>query len=408
MKLQRTAVMMLISLFVLASPAFACSVPVFRYAMERWPADFYDGVLIHRGPMTEEQKQLQNKLQEENYEAEAPLNLRLLEVDVNDATEEKVKELLMSEELPETLPALALWYPWQRGRAAPVWQGPFTRSTVSALFDSPVRQKLVERLTEGQTAVWIFLESGNADKDKAALQLLEKELETATQELKEQAESMPDDWGMPKVTYEFSILPFSRSDPNESMLLTLLLNSEPDLDEFADAPIIFPVFGRGRALYALVGDGITVDNIRETIYFLTGPCGCEIKMMNPGVDLLMVANWDAAAMKFYEEFYEAYNAEIPELTGVMPEAPADANLQTEDSRLKTQDKGVESAPGSEVLASENELSSATDKQALAVEVKERKLLGLGVIGVTAVCLVVILLVVVLGTMAISPRRKGHL
>jgi hypothetical protein len=190
------------------------------------------------------------------------------------------------------------------------------------------------------------------------------------------------------------------------MLLTLLLNSEPDLDEYSNEPVVFPVFGRGRVLYALIGQGITTDNIRETIAFLVGPCGCEIKMMSPGVDLLMAANWDAAAMQFYQEFYETYN-EVPELTGVMPEAPADANLQTEDSRLKTQDKGVESAPGSEVLASENELSSATDKQALAVEVKERKLLGLGIMGTTAVCLAVILLVVVLGSVALSPRRRGH-
>lgn len=404
---QRTAIMLMILFVLVPSSGFACSVPVFRYAMERWPADFYDGVLIHRGPMTEEQKQLQNKLQEENYEAEAPLNLRLMEVDVNDATEEKVKELLMSEELPETLPALALWYPWQTGRAAPVWQGPFTSSTVTALLGSPVRQQLTERLAEGQTAVWIFLESGNADKDKAALRLLEQELETAARELKEEAESIPDELGVPEVTYAFSILPVSRSDPNERMLLTLLLNSEPDLDEYADEPVIFPVFGRGRVLFALIGEGITVDNIRETIYFLTGPCGCEIKMMNPGVDLLMAANWDAAAMKFYEEFYESYYSQV-ELTGVTPEAPADANLATDDLGQKTEDTEIESAPKPEVLEPNTSPVPADDEQALAVEVKERKLLGLSVMGATGIVLGVILLVVVLGTMAISPRRKGHL
>jgi len=384
--------------------------------MERWPADFYDAVLIRRGPMTEEQKQLQNKLQEENYEAEAPLNLRFMEVDVNDAIEEKVKELLMSEEIPERLPVLALWYPWQRGRAAPVWQGPFTRSTVSALFDSPVRQKLVERLSEGQTAVWIFLESGKADKDKAALEFLEKELETATQELTKEAESIPDDWGMPKFTYEFSILSLSRTDPNESMLSELLLNSEPDLDEYADEPVIFPVFGRGRALYALVGEGITEDNIRETIGFLVGACGCEIKMMNPGVDLLLAANWDAAAMKFYEEFYEAYDEPMPELTGVMPEAPADANFTTDDRsqstgdlEAKKEDTEIESALEPDVIEPNRPLSAADDnEQAQTVEFKRRKLLGLGVMGATGIVLGVILLVVVLGTMAISPRRKGQL
>jgi hypothetical protein len=388
-------------LFVLVpSSAFACSVPVFRYAMERWPADYYEAVLIYRGQLTEDQKQLLNELRQEDSETEAFLNLRILEADVAAATEEKVKGLLMSEEFPETLPVLVLWYPWQRGRTPPVWQGQLTRPTVTALLQSPMRQKLAERLIEGQTTVWIFVESGNADKDKAALQLLEQELETAARELKEQADSIPDEFALPEVTYEFSILPVSRSDPNERMLLTLLLNSEPDLDEYSDKPVTFPVFGRGRALYALIGEGITSDNIRETIAFLVGPCGCEIKMMNPGMDILMAANWDAAAMRFYEEFYETYN-EVPELTGVMPEAPAEENLKTEI-------KEIGNSPEDNVTASMDGPTPVNDIPVNAVEVKERRLLGLGIMGTTGIMLAVILLVVVLGTMAVSPRRKGHL
>ncbi len=246
MKVQRTTIIMLINLFILTSSASACSIPVFRYAMERWPADYYDAVLIYRGQMTEDQKQLLEELQQTSSEAEALLNLRVVEVNLDEVPEEKVKSLL-GPNLPETLPELALWYPWQRGRAAPVWQGRLTPSTVKALLESPVRKKLAERLIDGQTTVWIFLESGNVDKDTAALKLLKQELETVTRELKEEAESMPDDLDSPELTYEFSILPFSRSDPNERMLLTLLLNSEPDLDEYSDEPIIFPVFGRGRA-----------------------------------------------------------------------------------------------------------------------------------------------------------------
>ncbi len=408
MKRQRTTIIMLIVLFVLVpSSAFACSIPVFRYAMERWQADYYEAVLIHRGQLTQGQKQLLEKLRQEDSEDEAFLNLRVFEApvstEIDSSTDEKVKSLLMSEKLPEKLPVLVLWYPWQKGRTPPVWQGPFTSATVKALLESPVRQKLAERLIEGQTAVWIFLESGNADKDKAALKLLEQELETVTRELKEEAESMPEDLDSPALTYEFSILPFSRSDPNEQMLLTLLLNSEPDLDEYSDEPIFFPVFGRGRALYALIGEGISTDNIRETIAFLIGPCGCEIKRLNPGVDLLMAANWDAAAMRFYEEFYETYD-EVPELTGVMPEAPAEAGTGT-------QDKVIASTESPDVLAPDNDLSPADDKLTQtveAVEVKERKLLGLGIMGTTGIMLAIILLVVVLGTMAIRPRRKGHL
>jgi len=396
-------------LFVLVpSSAFACSVPVFRYALERWPADYYEAVLIHRGQMTEDDKQLLNELRQEDSGTEAFLNLRLVEVDITATTDEKIKSLLLtSEELRDTFPVLALWYPGHKGRTPPFWQGQFTPSTVAALLESPTRQKLAECLIEGQTTVWIFLESGNAGKDKAALQLLEQELETATRELKEQAESIPEEFAVPEVTYAFSILPVSRSDPKERMLLTLLLNSEPDLKEYAEEPVIFPVFGRGRVLYVLIGEGINSGNIRETIAFLVGPCGCEIKMMNPGVDILMAANWDAAAMKFYEEFYETYN-EVPELTGVMPEAPVDANLQIQESIPQTQAKGVEDAMVAKVLAPDNDLSTADEKQTQMVEVKKRKLLGLGIMGTTGVMLAVILLVVVLGTMAISPRRKGHL
>jgi len=405
MKVQQTTIIMLMVLFVLLpSSAFACSIPVFRYALERWPADYYEAVLIHRGQLTENDKQLLNELRQEGSETEGLMNLYISEVPISigitSSTDEKVKSLLMSEQLPETLPVLVLWYPGHKGRTPPIWQCQLTPSTVAALLHSPTRQKLAERLIEGQTAVWIFVESGNADKDKAALQLLEQELETATRELKEEAESIPDELGVPEITYSFSILSVSRSDPNERMLLTLLLNSEPDLDEYSDKPVMFPVFGRGRALYALIGEGITSDNIRETIYFLTGPCGCEIKMMNPGMDILMAANWDAAAMRFYEEFYETYN-EVPELTGVMPEAPAEENL-------KTQDKEIGNSLEDNVTASMDGPTPVNDVPVNAVEAKERKLLGLGIMGTTGVMLAVILLVVVLGAMAISPRRKGHL
>ncbi|MHC4727968.1 MAG: hypothetical protein ACYS17_12150, partial [Planctomycetota bacterium] len=240
-----------------------------------------------------------------------------------------------------------------------------------------------------------------AAKDKAALKLLEKELETATSELKEESESMPEDLAGPELAYEFSILPVSRSDPNEIMLLSLLLGSEPDLDEYADKPVIFPVFGRGRALYALIGEGINTDNIRETIAFIVGPCGCEIKMMNPGVDLLMAANWDAAAMQFYEEFYETYN-EVPEVTGVMPDAPM--------AKLETEDTAVDGISNSDDLKTDKAQTLADEgqTQTVEVEVKKRKFLGLGLMGTTGVMLAIIVLLVVLGTVALNPRRKGQL
>ena len=380
----RIAIMLISIVVVLPWSAFACSVPVFRYAMERWVPDYYDAVLFHKGQIAEDDPAA-SLLQSETAKF---LNLRLSRMDIASSTEDEVKSLL-GPVSPETLPALAIWYPWHKGRAAPFWTGRLTSSTVAALVKSPKRQEIARRLIDGQSGVWILIESGNTEKDKAAMQLLDKELKAATEQLKESVPLGIDESTVPGLSYEFSILSVSRSDPQEQFLLTMLLNSEPDLHEYADEPILFPVFGRGRVLFALVAKGINADNIRETIFFLTGPCGCVIKMQNPGVDLLMAENWDTAVMQFYEEFYET-------------------KLTAEDSKLKTQDKEIENTLDSTASALNNKLTDANDKQAQAVEVKERKFRGLGVVGTTAVSLVVILLVVVLGSVALSPRRKGHL
>jgi hypothetical protein len=393
---------MLMVFFVLVpASAFACSVPVFRYALERWAADYYEAVLIHPGQLTEDQKQLLKELRQEDSETDAFLNLRIFEADITATTEEKVKDLLKSEELPETLPVLALWYPWQRGRMPPVWQGQLTPSTAAAFLQSPIRQKLAERLIDGQTAVWVFVESGDADKDKAAMQLLDQELKAAVEELKEMAPPPIDELGGAELSYEFSILAFSRTNPQEQMLLAMLLHSEPDLHEYAGEPMAFPVFGRGRVLCALVGAGIRADNIQEIIAFLTGPCGCEIKAMNPGVDLLMAANWDAAMMAFYETDYP-----LPELTGVMPEAP----VVTQDTNAVTvaDTNAVAVANTNAVMAQSTDPVIPEVTNPVTAGVQERKVPGLGVMATTTVVFVIIGLVAALGTLAVSWRRRTPL
>jgi hypothetical protein len=366
----------------------ACSTPVFRYAMERWPADYYEGIVIHKGTLTDDDPAA---MLLQNQKAEF-LNLRISPIDLTSPETGDLTELLGGP-VPETLPALVLWYPSSKGRAVPFWTGKFTVDTVKAMIQSPKRHELAKRLIAGQTAVWIFVESGNAGKDKAKMQLIDQELTAATEKLKEMAPALAEELQVPEVSYEFSILPVSRSDPKEKMFLEMLLKSEPDLDEYSNEPIVFPAFGRGRALFALVGDGINVDNLREAIAFITGPCGCEIKMLNPGVDLLMAENWDAAAMQFYQEFYETAEEPLPELTSVFPEEPADANLNTQG----------------EVVAaaiSESPRSSSAPTSETAAEVPVRKVRGFGVLGTTAVSLVVILVAVGVGTFVVTKRKKA--
>ena len=66
-----------------------------------------------------------------------------------------------------------------------------------------------------------------------------------------------------------------------------------DLELYSSQPMAFPVYGRGRVLYSLVGDGINRQSIAEACAFLVGPSACEIKASNPGSDLLIPLDWDS-------------------------------------------------------------------------------------------------------------------
>ena len=48
------------------------------------------------------------------------------------------------------------------------------------------------------------------------------------------------------------------------VLLQMLLNTEDDLKTMKE-PMAIPVFGRGRALYALVGKGINEETIEVSL-----------------------------------------------------------------------------------------------------------------------------------------------
>ena len=96
--------------------------------------------------------------------------------------------------------------------------------------------------------------------------------------------------GAADLRLEFSSIRVSRNDPKERWFVESLLNSETDLKDLKE-PMVFPIFGQGRALYALVGKGISSETIDNAAIFLTGSCSCEVKEQNPGVDLLMSADW---------------------------------------------------------------------------------------------------------------------
>jgi hypothetical protein len=78
------------------------------------------------------------------------------------------------------------------------------------------------------------------------------------------------------------------------MFVRMLLASEADLDQdFAGEAMVFPVYGRGLILYALVGRGINNWTVERAARFLISPCSCQVKAANPGTDLLLTVDWAA-------------------------------------------------------------------------------------------------------------------
>ena len=280
--------------------AQACNVPVFRYALERWPADPYEAVVFHSGPMTAEQEDVFRRLGEAVETSPDPVNLMVEAVDTADGVTGKYAKLWKSFE-HHGLPCIALRYPAAVGYEGSVWSAPLSAETVEALLDSPVRRKIADAILDGESAVWVLMESGDRARDVKAANMLETQLTELGKTLElpgvvdgtygAEAVDVSDD---SEVRVSFSLIRLSRDDPAETAFAAMLFRSEPDLSGYEGQPMAFPVYGRGRALYALIGEGITPRNIRAACAFLTGACSCEVKVLNPGIDLLMAVDWESA------------------------------------------------------------------------------------------------------------------
>lgn len=282
--------------FLSAVSLWACSVPVFRYALEKWPPDTYQALVFHRGPLTAVQEALTRDLTRDGLAGRLHVNISLQAVDL---AQNPAPELLaLWQQLgTTTLPWLVVRYPQASRLPDHIVSGPLTEATLKQAFDSPARQEITRRLGHGDSAVWVLLEIGDRQRDDTTTKLIETRLNYLATVLKLPAiEAQDIAAGLVTVPegglkLAFSLLRVSRSDPAEAAFIQMLLGSEADLREIKE-PILFPVFGRGRALYALAGKGISHETLDEAATFLIGKCSCQVKELNPGVDLLLAANWD--------------------------------------------------------------------------------------------------------------------
>lgn len=284
-----------LTVLTIASSLMACQVPVFRYALERWSSDPYRILVLTEGPLNAEQ-QATLKTLEGTPELSSQATMKVH--DVSTTKDAFVKQLWKDRE-KNSGPLMVALYPERSSINSEqvASSSPLSAQGVSQVVDSPARKEIIKKLSAGHSAVWIFLESGDAARDRAALMRLQEQLEKDIEWLKlpspEEMEISPELLGSTKIPLQiqFSVVSVRRDDPKEQFLIDCLLNSESDLRGF-DEPMAFPVFGRGRVLYAVVGQGISSDTIRKASSFIVGPCSCQVKEQNPGFDLLLSCDWD--------------------------------------------------------------------------------------------------------------------
>ena len=292
---------MMVGWCVLAASAHACDVPVFRYALERWQSAPYRCFIFHQGPLSEDSQQALGYLRAEATAGEGRLNVELQIIDVSGEIVLPAADIWREVKDCE-LPLLVVAYPTGQLVRGIVWSETLNMSTAKSIVDSPAGKEIARRLLAGQAAVWVLVASGDEGKDLAAERLLATQLSTIGGELElpgdgfeeSDAEGQTD-----SAKIEFSTMRLARSDPSEQLLIKTLLASEPDLEStYAAEPVVFPVFGRARALYALVGKGINRVNVLEACQFLVGPCACD---SDPGFPLPVKADWQQAVTGLVDE-----------------------------------------------------------------------------------------------------------
>mgnify|MGYP005844859429 CR=1 FL=1 len=320
----------LVVFLVAVTPAlgWACSLPVFRYALEHWPSDPYRILIIPAEKWRESDEADLRWLAEQKRQG-ANIDFRKWDGDATIVAGSDARWFGSAN--PATRVSRFVVFPpasaaeRSGGTNRPVGVAPWSQESLAKLLNSPIRQELTERLLRGEV-VWVFLESGNASLDDPIAALLKDRLAHEQRTLR-LPEILPGDRPLLRdptgeLAIRFSIVRVRRSDPAEGWLIEQLLSVEADLrdPEVIRQPMVFPVFGRGRALYALTGKGINAETIHEAARFLTGACQCTVKAENPGVDLLLAVSWEDAVQKT-----PVAPALLPPLVGLGLPAQSQAN-----------------------------------------------------------------------------------
>lgn len=299
----------LILLTSISTATLPCNVPVFRYALERWPSDDYQLVVYHKGQLPEQADKDLRKIEAsvasskaENSGDSKLCNLSVVRIDVagmpSESPDPRTQELLKlwkSERFQQSLekPFVELRTAPISGRSLVVWSGELSAWDSAVILASPVRTQLCQNLMRGDAIVWLMIRSKDDAKNAAARKVLVEKNKDLSQQIE-----LPDGIGLPgselfsevPLLLDFTIAEVNRDDAKEQFLLSLFRRFDAQAFD-SDEPLFIPVFGRGRALEVIPASRLDAGMIGDLTAFLCGACSCQVKERNPGFDLLLTMPW---------------------------------------------------------------------------------------------------------------------
>lgn len=256
---------------ICTSGACACTIPVFRFALDRWEADKFHLVMPAAVSQTPEVQDLLRPLR-----ANGKANL-----DFSTSKDPAQQDTVLR---------------YSRESEKQVWAGKLDAATLSAVLDSPARKKLVQQLLAGDSVIWVMADSGSP-LDVLEVERIEKRLKFLEQvaSLPIQDPNDPDSQlgPGPPLRLKFSILRLRRDDPAEAMLLRMLVGPRGTFDPITTS-FAAAVFGRGRVLGAWPLNILDDASLEDACMFLVGRCGCRLKNESPGWDILLNLDWEKA------------------------------------------------------------------------------------------------------------------
>ena len=285
---------------ICTSGACACTIPVFRFALDRWEADKFH-LVLPQGVAKE--PAIQDLLRPLRANGKANL-------DITTSTDIAQQDTVLR---------------YSRQSDKPVWSGKLDAATLGAVLDSPARKKLVQQLLAGDSVIWVIADSGSP-LDTVEVERIEKRLKFLEQvaSLPIQDPNDPDSQlgPGPPLKLKFTSLRLRRDDPAEFMLLRMLAGPKGEFDP-ATTSFAGAVFGRGRVLGAWPLAILDDASLEDACMFLVGRCGCRLKNESPGWDILLNLDWEKALPAATTSDAKPAEAEttipLPQIRAAVPE-----------------------------------------------------------------------------------------